>query len=99
MTGYAEDRRIHDVCGYLVGTEEVLQDLCCRSTEGTVAGGVVRMCWRAKQGLPVGVGLDGTIAESVGNMDGCYRTQEIVFILAPPAGDLRIGSDHVEERE
>jgi len=29
MTGHAEDRRIHDVCGYFVGTEEVLQDLCC----------------------------------------------------------------------
>src|SRR6478736_5849097 len=36
MTGHAEDRRIHDVCGYFVGPEEVLQDLCCRSTEGTV---------------------------------------------------------------
>jgi hypothetical protein len=29
MTGHAEDRRIHYVCGYFVGTEEVLQDLCC----------------------------------------------------------------------
>jgi hypothetical protein len=29
MTGHAEDRRIHDVCGYFVGTEVVLQDLCC----------------------------------------------------------------------
>src|ERR1700722_13437229 len=47
-----------------------------------MTGWVVRMCWRAKQGLPVGVGLDGTIAEPVGIMDSCYRTQEIVFILA-----------------
>ena len=29
MTGHAEDRRIHDVRGYFIGTEEVLQDLCC----------------------------------------------------------------------
>jgi hypothetical protein len=28
MTSHAEDRRIHDVCGYFVGTEKVLQDLC-----------------------------------------------------------------------
>jgi len=26
MTGHAEDRRIHDVRGYFIGTEEVLQD-------------------------------------------------------------------------
>jgi hypothetical protein len=25
MPGHAEDRRIHDVCGYFVGTEEVLK--------------------------------------------------------------------------
>ena len=31
MTGHAEDRRIHDVRSYFIGTEEVLQDLAAEA--------------------------------------------------------------------
>src|SRR5215470_13161002 len=84
----------------MVGTEELFQDLCCRTTFDTVSRVIVRNRWCRHQWGPRRVDLSSRVAVGVRVLDRGDRSPVVVgLVLGVEGGDVAVRECHVQEAE